>query len=617
MRDLLRILSWVCLGLSALTMMFSCGRYGRDVQLALKYAGDNRGELEAVLEHYSQNKSDSLKLKAAIYLIGNMTWHKSYPAELYGQFCREVDSLFLCREDNDLTNEKLRAISDKYVSDMIPVPDVRIATADYLIWNIDYSFWQWHSSPFLQHLDFDRFCEYVLPYKCLDFQPMTRWKEEYSNVKRGELDSYAQFSDMHDNARMAVYASQNAMRDSLIVSWKTMDSQIPLLDIIPLMHMPYGTCVEHSVLGVLNARSKGLPVSLDFVPSWPNADGVHHWNNILVSRRRNIDYEPFETTPGAIHYIDSPLAKVYRYKFSPDRMFLDVMKKEGVLHGRLNNLFLQDVTKEYCKTAEVTIHLNKEAGKSNFVYLCVYTNNGWTPVALSRKKGRKVVFQDVGVGCVYLPVVYLGEVQMAVESPFLLNTLGQKENLVADTVKRQEIRLKRKSGSSGNIFKIRHLLRGGMIEVSDYNDFRNSQVVAELPACQYMAGEESVTDTSSHRYWRLTGSHKGRSDFAELYFYERGTGKRLSGRLVTSGADVRNPKYDTAEHICDGDALTNFTVEGSERWVGFDFGHPVSVGEVGYIRRGDGNDINDFSSIRFMRMFLDSPYVVHLSWAAL
>ena len=83
---------WTALVFTGL-MSVSCSPYGKDVREALRHAGDNRGELEQVMEHYSHDKSDSLKRKAALYLIGNMTWHRSYPAEAYSRYCREMDSV--------------------------------------------------------------------------------------------------------------------------------------------------------------------------------------------------------------------------------------------------------------------------------------------------------------------------------------------------------------------------------------------------------------------------------------------------------------------------------------------------------------------------------------------
>jgi hypothetical protein len=41
--------------------------------LSIKFSGNNAPELLKVIDHYSLNKKDSLKLKAAYFLIANMT----------------------------------------------------------------------------------------------------------------------------------------------------------------------------------------------------------------------------------------------------------------------------------------------------------------------------------------------------------------------------------------------------------------------------------------------------------------------------------------------------------------------------------------------------------------
>lgn len=48
------------------------------LEQALEKSGDNRSELEKVLMHYSQKDADSLKLRAAVFLIENMPGHYSY-----------------------------------------------------------------------------------------------------------------------------------------------------------------------------------------------------------------------------------------------------------------------------------------------------------------------------------------------------------------------------------------------------------------------------------------------------------------------------------------------------------------------------------------------------------
>lgn len=195
--------------------LVSCSPYGRDVREALRYAGDNREELESVIRYYSRDKADSLKRKAALFLIGNMTWHRSYPAEAYAEYCHKIDSLNLAVEDDSTLAAAMEAMSLRYAPELEPVYDVRTITADYLIRNIDYSFSVWENTDWLQHLDFSQFCEYVLPYKCVDLQPLTLWKEEYADIYRGELDWMAPVSEYRFNARMAAEAVQERIKDSV------------------------------------------------------------------------------------------------------------------------------------------------------------------------------------------------------------------------------------------------------------------------------------------------------------------------------------------------------------------------------------------------------------------
>ena len=56
-------------------MLFSCED---SMDKALRSAGDNRSELEKVLDHY---KDDPEKLAAAMFLIENMSEHYSYRSD--------------------------------------------------------------------------------------------------------------------------------------------------------------------------------------------------------------------------------------------------------------------------------------------------------------------------------------------------------------------------------------------------------------------------------------------------------------------------------------------------------------------------------------------------------
>src|SRR5690606_2966061 len=62
------------LGALFLVLAISCSRNSR-LETALELAGDNRAELEKVLEHYKKDPADSLKYRAACFLTENMRWH--------------------------------------------------------------------------------------------------------------------------------------------------------------------------------------------------------------------------------------------------------------------------------------------------------------------------------------------------------------------------------------------------------------------------------------------------------------------------------------------------------------------------------------------------------------
>jgi hypothetical protein len=79
MKAIHKIQIYACL----LLLLFSCKEKQTDsLMQALTLAGENRPELEKVLAHYRENPSDSLKYRAAVFLIENMQGHYSVDPSL-------------------------------------------------------------------------------------------------------------------------------------------------------------------------------------------------------------------------------------------------------------------------------------------------------------------------------------------------------------------------------------------------------------------------------------------------------------------------------------------------------------------------------------------------------
>lgn len=567
---------------------------------ALRYAGNNRAELEAVMDHYGADPADSLKLRAAKYLIKNMPYHMSYPAEAYAEYCHEMDSLFRNSENDDtLVAAAATEISARYEPRLKPVFDILNITAEYLIWNIDYSFRMWEESDFLQHITFDEFCEYVLPYKCLEYQPMTKWKEEWRDIWRGELDQIKQIDELRYNVRRATEAVTYVYRDNdSMLRMKVRQiggmNHVDILDLSTLAVQPYGTCLERSRLGIMNCRSKALPVSFDFTPNWADRNGPHYWNNVYVSRRRSPDFEPFSDYPGAYHYPDNPMGKVFRLTYAPHPLLLEVIEKGHRIPKSMSQLFVRDVTSEYGRVTDIKVDLLRDADTGNgYAYLAVFNNSEWIPMDICKIKRRKARFNDVQLDILYVVATYDDGNVTPISYPFIVNVRGEVEYIIPSDDRKQDMRVNRKFPSFSHIYDIKQYIRGGVIEADNDPSFPNPEVMAEFPAEPVMAGEARIDCETPFRYWRLRSSAENSSDFAELYFYDRDSMRRVSGKLIYPDVRVRDKNHDTPQYICDGDPLTYFAVQNTDvfRWVGFDFGQPIPMSKIAYIRRGDGNAI--------------------------
>ena len=161
-----------CFLLAALT---GCSDEQMYLHYALKAAGKNRQQLERVLYHYRSVDKDPSKLSAAKYLIANMPGHNSYSDTVnlmrYYEIAMEIQK---STNSPEWQRDTLRTISNGQFAGMSGkvVSDVKIITADYLIYSIDRAFEQWRTRPWAQHLTYDEFRDWILPYKVTEYQSL-------------------------------------------------------------------------------------------------------------------------------------------------------------------------------------------------------------------------------------------------------------------------------------------------------------------------------------------------------------------------------------------------------------------------------------------------------------
>ena len=117
----------------------SCRRVDIELEQALTTARENRPELEKVLDRYAQSEADSLKYKAAVYLIKYMPYHYSLSGK-YDDYCRAVDSVVSRTSDSRQLQQVLQQLSERYAPQIEPSPDIVHVTSGFLIRNIEQAF---------------------------------------------------------------------------------------------------------------------------------------------------------------------------------------------------------------------------------------------------------------------------------------------------------------------------------------------------------------------------------------------------------------------------------------------------------------------------------------------
>ena len=169
-----------------------CSKDDIKLNSALELAGENRVELEKVLNHYKADPADSLKYKSAVFLIENMPGKYSYKGkaiekktEAFGYLEKETDSI----PANIVNNA-----NSQFFENPVKEFDIDVITSEYLIEHIDIAYSQWKTIAWNKNLSFDDFCEYLLPYR-LENEPLMPWRKEYLNKYGKIIDSLCSGTD--------------------------------------------------------------------------------------------------------------------------------------------------------------------------------------------------------------------------------------------------------------------------------------------------------------------------------------------------------------------------------------------------------------------------------------
>lgn len=576
-------------------LMLSCQKSEDDILLeqALEMAGSNRTELQKVLGHYAD---DSLKLEAAKFLIRYMPGHYSYvdtaAIKSYGlAVASALDSL--------KNEENLKVIQDSInqiahvmgIDTLSKVQDCQIMSADYLIRNIDIAFHDWQEGPWAKHICFDDFCEWILPYKVEDLQPLDDWRSRLKNFHVGNMYDLA-YCDQLRNSPMAAAIILNRNLANALHPRSTISIQCPHMPLEIRARIPFGTCTEYSNMTATIFRCHGIPIAVDFTPQWAKRSMGHSWNVVNSETGEKEPFGGISTKIEEKQLMVEVRPKVFRRTYSWNQELVDLNNSGEDVPSLFQDIFFRDVTKEIIQCSDVTLEVNET--KCKYAYLLVFDNQNWVPVAFGKIMGRKVTFKDMGQNIVYLPAVYTDGQVKPISDPFILEYDGTIKKIVADTQKKHDLVLDRKYPVKEYFYQYIPRLKDGEFQGSNDPEFKEFYVAHHIkdgtPSGQYVTVSDTIPPC---RYWRYT-SENGRSfcNIAEVMFFAKGEKEKLQGAVIgTEGSWGNNPNR-TKETVYDGDVLTSFDApQGKGCWAGLDMGKPVKVDHIIYYGRGDGNGI--------------------------
>jgi hypothetical protein len=355
---------------------YACSPYPSGVEQALRYAGENRMELEKVLDHYRQDEADSLKYQAACFLIENMVLHYSYDMPEMESYKKDLYQLIA--KDLLSESETKKLLDEKYRNPMPrnKLSDVQNITADYLIRNIDHAFMVWEKQPWGKSISFNIFCEEILPYR-ISNEPLQDWRIAYYNYFQPILDSKLKDGNMV-SAMKILYDTLSTQPLYFLYTTPLPQRQGG----IDLLNNRVGACEDFADMGVYIMRALGIPGSTDIIIQNPDHQyRFHFWNSFTAGNER-YEWEVNEVAPmkGGVNPIRKR-GKIYRRRFNIESNGFYVRHSKEELPALLKNPLLKDVSSEYYSGYKLTVTIDKKDVKDKLLYLYVFDNNDWIPMA--------------------------------------------------------------------------------------------------------------------------------------------------------------------------------------------------------------------------------------------
>jgi len=424
----------------------------KEVKQALELAEPNRAELEKVLDHYSKDATDKIKLKATQFLISNMPIHGNQLNKLTDRNGNELKFYPLNYSSWDATKNARDSISSVNIIKSKYIMDCREVKSDYLIKSIETAFKAWQQGRWTQQVSFNTFCEYILPYRASN-EPLSDWQDLLVKKYKPILDSLP--------VDVKIIEACKAVNTQLANDIKYNHRWIlgfGSQSVVDLSQSGSGMCDDLTAYGVSVMRVLGIPSTTDYT-IWGKASRGHSWCVVFDENGKAWSFGPGEQQPGDHIKIFSEkgreyrqLAKVFRitYSIQPDALASIVPENYEIPKFFLQRNYL-DVTPEYVNTHDISMEIGQVPDDQLFAYICVFNLGIWRPIHWGKIKNSRVVFTKMGLNVMYLVGYYANGIIHPITDPFFIDFDKNRQNATPTKKHIKELALTEYKSQEGHL----------------------------------------------------------------------------------------------------------------------------------------------------------------------
>lgn len=601
-----------------LILITSCHDYPKEIQESFKMAGKNKQELVKVLKFYKKNSSDSLKYEAALFLIKNMKWHYSQKIEM----SNDVWNLFFL--EDSLIKSKIqhkghwkydRALNGyKYLAKKILHKDFENLfkkgnnefdlcgiNANLLIENIEYAFkvknMEWN-----KNLNFDEFCEYILPYR-FNSEPVF-------NIRKTLFNQFSYLNDvdsLKNNSKKIISFSNRYITD---FNWDWDEPNLKVNDYgffnIYYWNVSSMFCNHHVAIQGQFLRSIGVPVTEVFTPVWRDTDIGHSWLG-LYSRKGVISiFSAIYEDPGTNSHLWSlkRATKFYLKTFAPNKDSPFFLKSETEeLPKEFSNPCIKDITSTLVDVESFEIKLEKINISINLSYFCLFINGQWKPVGWGKinKEKQTTYFENIPVGLIGVPCYYENNKMTPCASLLKI----EKNKIIEVKPKKEvsELQIIRKFPYKTRMQYFNNKIIGTKIEASNNSEFSDSIILSVLTDTLIPYYQDHYFDNSrKFQYYRIIAPGY-QLNIAELEFLTNLNDlntEQASPLPIFNLEDTLQDTYFKYSKNFMGDKINgidynafdgNILTYTEMKWAGIDLGIPRTINRIRIVPRNADNGI--------------------------